>query len=48
MQKQKLTTSDYVYRFKKKYPITIGWRYLKNSEIVEKHFHSIKSNNRNE
>ena len=37
MQKQKLTTSDYVYRFKKKYPITIGWRYLKNSEIVEKH-----------
>ena len=31
------TTSEFVARFKRKYPGTIGWRYLKNSEVVEKH-----------
>ncbi|MBR4619165.1 MAG: PH domain-containing protein [Bacilli bacterium] len=37
MPEVKPSTSDFVYRFKKKYPLTIGWRYLKNSSIVEKH-----------
>ena len=37
MPEVKTSTSDFVYRFKKKYPLTIGWRYLKNSSIVEKH-----------
>ena len=31
------TTTEFVARFKRKYPGTIGWRYRKNSEIVEKH-----------
>ena len=31
------TTSEFVARFKRKYPGTIGWRYLKNSQVVEKH-----------
>ncbi len=31
------TTSELVARFKRKYPGTIGWRYLKNSQVVEKH-----------
>ena len=28
---------DRVLRFKKKYPMTVGWRLRKNSAIVEKH-----------
>lgn len=31
------TTTEFVARFKKKYPGTIGWRYVKNSRVVEKH-----------
>lgn len=28
---------DMVAEFKKKYPLTIGWRYRKNARVVEKH-----------
>ena len=31
------TTTEFVARFKRKYPATIGWRYVKNSQVVEKH-----------
>lgn len=31
------TVQDMVREFKRKYPLTIGWRYKKNSSIVEKH-----------
>ena len=31
------TTTEFVARFKAKYPGTIGWRYKKNSAVVEKH-----------
>ena len=31
------TTTELVARFKRKYPATIGWRYKKNSAVVEKH-----------
>lgn len=32
-----ITTADRVAAFKSKYPLTIGWRYKKNSLIVDKH-----------
>ncbi|MBO5138256.1 MAG: PH domain-containing protein [Bacilli bacterium] len=28
---------DMVAEFKKKYPLTIGWRYRKNASVIEKH-----------
>ena len=28
---------EMVAKFKKKYPLTIGWRYKKNASIIEKH-----------
>lgn len=28
---------DMVAEFKKKYPLTIGWRYKKNASVIEKH-----------
>ncbi|MBQ2639436.1 MAG: PH domain-containing protein [Bacilli bacterium] len=31
------TVYEHVLQFKKKYPLTIGWRLKKNSHIVEKH-----------
>lgn len=37
MPEEKRTVTDFVARFKKKYPMTIGWRYRKNSRVVEKH-----------
>ena len=37
MPEGKRTVTDFVARFKKKYPATVGWRYQKNSAVVEKH-----------
>ena len=31
------TVQDMVREFKHKYPLTVGWRYKKNSSIVQKH-----------
>ncbi len=31
------TIYEMVKEFKKKYPLTIGWRYKKNASVVEKH-----------
>ena len=37
MPEEKRTVTEFVARFKSKYPATIGWRYKKNSSVVEKH-----------
>lgn len=37
MPEEKRTVTDFVARFKRKYPATIGWRYKKNSAVVERH-----------
>lgn len=37
MPEGKRTVTDFVARFKRKYPSTVGWRYQKNSAVVEKH-----------
>lgn len=35
-----MTIYEMVAAFKKKYPLTIGWRYKKNASVVEKHLNS--------
>jgi hypothetical protein len=37
MPEERRTVTDFVARFKRKYPSTVGWRYRKNSAIVEQH-----------
>lgn len=37
MPEGKRSVTDFVARFKRKYPTTIGWRYKKNSKVVEQH-----------
>ena len=37
MPEDKKTVTEFVARFKQKYPLTIGWRYKKNSKVVEDH-----------